>query len=72
MTSNGWDEWRNHVLAEIRRLSESLAAHNALDQKYHDEMIKEIETLKVKSSLWGLAGGLIPALAAFIYYMLKH
>ncbi len=64
---NGWSRWENHVLAELRRLNDWLAG---VDRKL-DRVGEDISGLKVKSGIWGLIGGLIPAISALLYILLK-
>jgi len=57
---NGWDEWRNHVLSELKR-------QNELIEKIYSKIEglgEDMSALKVKAGVWGLAGGLIPVLIA--------
>ena len=64
---NGWSRWENHVLAELRRLNDWLAG---VDRKL-DRVGEDISGLRVKSGVWGLIGGSIPAIAALLYFLLK-
>ena len=81
-----WQEWSNHVLAELKRLHTTLEAldekidkvKDALDDKVNkikDEQISELKVeiaqLKIKSSLWGAAGGAIPVLILLVIEILK-
>lgn len=57
---NGWTQYQKLVLAELERHSSYLE-----DLKKHISRLEiEIATLKVKSGVWGLVGGLIPVLIA--------
>ena len=82
-TNNGWSEWQNHVLAELRRLSggiDILIKHNDDDHKeiraciseHKEETAAELAAIKVKSGIWGLIAGLIPAVGALIYFLLAR
>ncbi len=55
-SSNGWDEWGKHVLAEVGRLSEEIHAM----RKEQNIMGKQLAALKVKSGVWGAMGACIP------------
>lgn len=59
---NGWQEWRQHVLAEIKRLSNN---QEKLEEKSTDYKLKtevELSRLKVWSGVYGAAAGMIAAL----------
>lgn len=74
----GWDEYKNLVMAEIRRLAEEIRHErgNARTvQKYvvdrMTEMEKELAVLKVRCGVWGLMGGMIPAISALAFSLLN-
>lgn len=76
--ANGWDEYKNLVMAEIRRLAEEIRHERSnarTVQKYvvdrMTEMEKELAMLKVRCGIWGLMGGLIPALSALAFSLIK-
>jgi hypothetical protein len=48
-----WNEWANHVLAELKRLNES--SKNV--EKEIGDVKLELAQLKVKSSIWGAVAG---------------
>jgi len=60
--TNGWDEWKNHVLQELKALSEG--------QKEQSKEINncriDIATLKTKSSLWGAITGFIASVVVAV------
>lgn len=65
--TNGWNEWSRHVLAELERNNEELKElRSALEG-----IRVEIATLKVKAGVWGAAAGLIPTIAAGLFFVLK-
>ena len=65
---NGWNEWGNHVLAEIERLAKDI---RTLDKKVVQLGI-DVGKLKIKSGIWGLAAGSLPVgLFLFARYVLK-
>ena len=54
---NGWDEWRNHVLSELKRFNDN----NSQTQNALADIRTEIAKLQVKASLWGGIMGLVTA-----------
>lgn len=65
--TNGWIEWRKYVLEELKRLNGCYEEQHRLFQ----ESQVEIAVLKIKSGIWGLVAGLIPATGLLIYYIVK-
>jgi len=68
-----WDEYRRLVLTEIKRLTDEIRHERAnARQVAHAHLAsisaieREIAILKVKCGMWGLTGGLIPAVTALI------
>jgi len=64
---NGWDEWKNHVLIELRENKED-----------HSNMMlsitlisNQISALQVKSGVWGLVGGLIPVAILVVFILFR-
>lgn len=76
MPENGeqdWDSYRRQVLADLRRIDEGIQherRNRQLVERTHWEHMARIEAeiaaLKVQAGVWGLMGGLIPAVAAVI------
>lgn len=64
---NSWEANAVHVSAEIKRLADSYESLVVEMRKMHTEII----LLKVKSGLWGLAAGCLPATIAIIYAIVK-
>lgn len=72
-TGNGWNEYKRLVMSSIDRLTQEIRHER---QNYKQgmsdvygrliEVEKEIATLKVRCGIWGLMGGLIPALTALM------
>lgn len=56
-----WNQWANHVLAELKRLD------SAVDDLKRDLTLvtMEVAELRVKSSIWGAASGAITVLMIF-------
>ena len=65
---NGWAEWGKHVIKEQERQERCLEAH---DKRITINSI-EIAMLKVRCGVFGLIGGLIPALITLAYFIIKH
>lgn len=65
--TNGWIEWRKYVLKELERLNDCYEEQNKLFQQVQ----VEIAMLRIKSGIWGLIAGLIPATGLLIYYIVK-
>ena len=49
----GWGEWSQHVLHELKRLNK---AYEALDERLR-EQDRQITINKVKIGIWGVVGG---------------
>lgn len=80
--SNGWAEWKNHVLAELDRLNDTLEKHTVSDTSNFKELRDlinngvtsislEVTSLKAKAGVWGTVGGglmsiLIAVASAFL------
>lgn len=71
--AGGWDEYRKLVLAELRRIDEGFQherKNRAMTEKIYWERIAKLEidiaALKIKAGVWGLMGGLIPALTVLL------
>jgi len=55
--NDGWSEYSQLVLAELRRLDKDVR----LIQKNQMQILSEITALKVKSAMWGAIAGVLPA-----------
>lgn len=53
---NGWNEWHNFVLQELKRLDANVEKMNAK----LSEMAINIVELKMRAGIWGLVGASIP------------
>jgi len=62
---NDWNVWSHHVLKELERLNESIIH---LDKELR-EISVEIMALRVKSGMWGIIGGALPAVIALLYFL---
>ena len=65
---NGWPEWGKHVLKELERLNDCY--DNQMKQMQVIQI--DIAMLKVKSALLGAVAGLVPAIGALIYTIVKN
>lgn len=65
---NGWDEWRNHVLSELKENKED---HKTIITKM-DGLSLTIAALQVRSGVWGLLGGLVPVLIMVIIWYVER
>lgn len=67
-------EWREGVQGGITRVNsridEVIALITRLQTAELSDIKAEIAVLKVKSGIWGLIGGAIPAVAALLYVVL--
>lgn len=73
-STNGWHEYKQLVLRELERLTQEIRhERNNYKQGMNGvyerliEVEKEIATLKVRCGIWGLMGGLIPAMTALMF-----
>lgn len=72
---NGWKRHEIYVMESLRRLEHGLEliqgdlkSHMDREEKSIVKIVKEIERLKIKASLWGGIAGAIPVIA---YTMIK-
>lgn len=70
-----WQEWSRHVLAELKRLNDTIQAVDDKIDKLKDEQVSplkiELAMLKVKSGFWGMIGGAIPVILMVLVEILK-
>jgi len=59
---NSWNEWKIHILSELKRYNDSL---KILEENYC-KLAKELAIIKVKAGFWGLFAGMIPPLVYLI------
>lgn len=62
-----WDEYQRLVLAEIERHDRWLTD---LTEKHNAHSL-DLNTLKLKAGMWGLAAGSIPAIGALLFMLLS-
>ena len=70
---NGWDEYRKLVMTEIKRLADEIRQERAdareSQRGFATQLTgieRELAVLKVKCGMWGIMGGLIPAVTAMV------
>lgn len=68
---NGWTLYQKLVLADLERHSKDLKAINEELKEHMRKVEVEIAMLKVKSGIWGLAGGMIPVAVVLVLEFLK-
>ena len=70
-----WNEYQRLVLHELERLGAGIdAVDRKLDTVISTDLSKinvEIAMLKVKAGIWGLMGGMIPAVGLVLLHFLK-
>jgi len=59
---NGWEEWKEYVLAELKRQAHAQESSTEVQRA----ILVEIAGLKAKSTVWGVIGGSIPVLVAIL------
>lgn len=62
-----WDEYQRLVLAEIERHDRWLTD---LTEKHNAHSL-DLNTLKLKAGMWGLAAGSVPAIGALLFMLLS-
>lgn len=68
---NGWSTWSKHVLRELERQSEVDEEVRRELRAFKEQVIADLAVLKVKAGLWGLIGGMLPAIATLIIIILE-
>lgn len=68
MDDKGWAVWANYVLKELERLNTVIELDIRKKSDTHD---REISALLVKSGMFGLVGGLIPAVVTLLIVFLR-
>ena len=73
--NNGWSEWKNHVLLELKK---NEVDHASIMVKLDDlavnkvsQLNQAISALQVRSGVWGLMGGLIPVLIVLVVWYIE-
>jgi len=70
-STNGWEQWKNHVLLELKRASEERMNLQSEVVKLRTTDLPKIQTsiamLNVKSGFWGATGA---GVILLVYYIL--
>ena len=67
-----WNEWARHIIEELKRFDIEIDKIKE-DLFTIDKRLVKVETeLKLKSGIWGLLGGVIPAAVLLIVYVVKE
>lgn len=64
---NGWEEYQKLVIDKLENHAQQLKDIHADLVKIHED----IASLKVKSGVWGLVGGLIPSVIVIAAWLVK-
>lgn len=64
--ANDWNEWRQHVLAQLTQQRDD---HREVREALQRIQV-EIAQLKVRAGLWGAVAGVIPAIAVLLWRLL--
>ena len=70
-SGNGWDKWGAHVLSELSRQNDLIEGLRTELTSMSMQVCAEISALKVKSGVWGLVGGLIPAVGILLILLFR-
>jgi adenosine/AMP kinase len=62
-----WNNWRVHVLAELKRANDNFTLLATAVSNLHVETAK----LQVKSGVWGVIGGMIPVAVLIVIERFK-
>jgi len=74
-----WEEWGQHILTELKRLSDAVESQDLNATSIIKELSKINATMsslktevRIKSGIWGLMGGMIPVLIGAGVYLIKQ
>jgi len=65
--NNGWNEWKNLVLSELKQLREGQKDSVSATQTLREDIV----ALKLKAGIWGLIGGSVPVITLLLIEFLK-
>jgi len=65
---NGWNEWKNHVLIELKN---NTGDHLAIDAKLSSIQVA-IAELKVRAGIWGMVAGAIPVVIGLAILIIRE
>jgi len=66
--SNGFENWKHHILRELERLSDSQENMS----KQMENIGMDLAMLRVKASVWGIMGGAIPVIVSLCVYLITR
>lgn len=73
-----WEEQGTHVISELKRLDKCIEAqYEKIEIKLdnirnaQEKLSIQVAMLNVKSGIWGFMAGLVPAVVALIYFIVK-
>jgi hypothetical protein len=69
--TNGWAMHQLMVLDKLEVQGDDIAKLRTELKEFRIVMAEDISSLKVKSGVWGFAAGLLPALGAIMFMLLK-
>ena len=72
-----WNDWKKFVLAKLDELAKDFRGQQKSRNERYDDLVEmihqihiDINTLKIKASIWGIIGGTIPpVVGTFIYFL---
>ncbi len=67
MADNGWDEWRQKVLSDLEHFNDRF---DKIDKSILGLQLSVVK-LQMKAGIWGALAGIMPAVAALIWVMLR-
>ncbi len=65
--NNGWKEYKIYIQNELKSLNDDMKDV----KKSLSEIKVDIAGLKVKASVWGIMGGMVPALLMIFYLLIR-
>ncbi len=67
-------KWKGSVEECIKFIRDDIEEIKTTIDKIHNKINKiamEVEILKIKSGVWGFLAGLLPAMVAFLYWLIN-
>ena len=65
---NSWQIWGKYILKELERLN---ATQEKIDTRLN-KIERDIVALKMRAGIWGLIAGMIPAIGALLWIILRE
>ena len=76
--SDDWQEWKNVILIDLKDLkSGAIEVRKKLESDHNTLMTElrkvhiELATLKIKASVWGAVAGMVPTIAALMFWLVS-